>query len=86
MKSSNFIHNWTFLRSQNEEAPAQMLENVAFFCESGGLDTIKDCFDSDKSEMPITLASCFISIIAQVSALQSYCYLSFTGFLKSLIL
>ena len=63
-----------------------MLENVAFFCESGGLDAIKDCFESDKSEMPITLASCFISIIAQVSTLQYHCYLSLSGFLASTIL
>lgn len=52
-----------------------MLENVAFFCESGGLDAIKDCFDSEKSEMPISLASCFISIIAQVSVLLAHVFM-----------
>ncbi|XP_065067715.1 ubiquitin carboxyl-terminal hydrolase 34-like isoform X1 [Rhopilema esculentum] len=57
---------WTYCDIANEEAPAQMLENVAFFCEHGGLDAIKDCFHSDESSMPISLASCLISIIAQL--------------------
>ena len=52
---------------QNEEAPAKMLENVAFFCDYGGLDAIKDCFENDQYQMPVSLASCLISVIAQVS-------------------
>eukprot|EP00794_Sanderia_malayensis_P020521 gene20521-22540_t len=52
--------------AQNEEAPSQMLENVAMFCEFGGLDAVSECFSSKDSEMPVSLASCLISIIAQL--------------------
>lgn len=59
---------------QNEEAPAKMLENVALFCDYGGLDAIKDCFENDQYQMPVSLASCLISVIAQVSfKLSNFC-------------
>ena len=56
-----------FFNLQNEEAPAQMLENVGLFCEFGGLDAVKECFSSEESQLPISLASCLIGIVAQVS-------------------
>ena len=51
---------------ENSNASELLFENVADFCEKGGVGRINDCFSDAKNPLPLSLASNLINIIAQV--------------------
>lgn len=52
--------------TENPNASELLFENIADFCEKGGIEKINNCFKAVDTPLPLSLSSNLISIIAQL--------------------